>query len=1235
MISRMAPSLSPVAGRVHPLPTEALSVGNFRTIFRANQDPGGYICPTKSLCVPPARVVASSTSQTIVPAHPRQVIVQGFFKNPVVAFFASLKLSAALLASVAVASGYATFFENVHGRDGAYDAIYAARWFEVLLILMTANMTLLFVKRWPYEMKQSGYVLVHLSIIVILFGAGMTRYLGYEGIMPIREGQSTDFIYSDRLHVQLTQDESLASFPVRLWKTGENSIRHKVTLDGRKFELGVSEYWPHCEETWQEGPGGVPAIQYGVREGADFVDRTLREGATDHIAGVEARYLRRPFEGEMATARLGEVRLRVGSESCSFAVQWPDPTVHECNGWRFEIAGFQTDFKVGAASSATGSMRNPMVNLTITSPTGETGERRLFAFHPDFSMGHSGGGTDFEDLNLLYQVSSGFEMSAGGATGVQARASFDLVGMTMEAQEQVEIPAGTIFDLVPETLYRGVDNDFSLVPVNMWQSAVKAPGLSSDAKAPAAARLFVRDSEGNEADVVCFKHRGAQTVLLGDQTFGLAWASVVKKLPYRVHLDDFVLQTYPGSDNPATYESYVSLYDPEQGIDGRKAHIFMNSPMNHRGTKHFQSSYDPDRRGTVLSVNHDPGKWPTYFGYSLISLGFILILLKDLLWPRRRHEGHAAEPVSLVVALMALGLMALAVPAAAQTDDHAGHNHPPGEHGTTATSGYVALSEPAREAASRLIIQDYRGRMKPLDTMAREMVMKVYKRTKLKDGEQTRQPVDVYLSWSLNPSFWMDKPVIGVRYPGVKDVLGVSHDTRHVSLSSLVDERGQYRLTEVVREAHRTPDRERTKTQRKLISFDERANLLNMVFSGAGLRLYPVPGDDNNTWHSLDEMRSDLTAEQSAIFGNALGALTQGIRTGDNAQIMAGITRTADLQRQYGAAVIPSQLSINAELSYNRGHLFSWSMIPFLVAFMVLMTVYVVNLFRNAGRRLSFRNPFYSFGVLCYTVAFGMGLYAYVLRWVASGRAPLSNGHESLLFIALAVALAGLIFELGYRMAVPAGLGGLLTVVVLGVSMLSTFDPAIGPLVPVLVSYWLNIHVTIITSSYGFLGLSSLIGMLILILYVTKAPGRTNVKDAIKTLDGINYNVMVAGLGLLTIGTLLGGVWANESWGRYWGWDAKETWSLVTILVYSAVLHFRFIPRMKSAWFTASLATGAISSVVMTYFGVNYFLSGLHSYASGDAATVPDWVYVFVLVVLALVVTSGLVHANRKWEAEG
>ena len=766
--------------------------------------------------------------------------MQGFFKNPVVAFFTSLKLSAVLMTVFAVAIGYATFFESAWGRDGAYAVIYGARWFEILLALLTLNMALLFVKRMPYEMRQSGYVLVHLSIVVILVGAGITRYFGYEGIMPIREGESTDYVYSDKSHVQARLGDELASFPVRPYKMGMRPIFKTVTLGGIQYKLGITEYWPFYEETMTEGPGGPAAFAYTVRESGGLAEKTLVQGDRGNLAGVDARFLDGDFSGEMVASRLGEVRIHFDGNHCDFPVTWPADGAHQCHGWSFSVTEFQTDFKVGGASTTDGPMRNPMIRLAITAPDGRKGERILFALHPDFSMGHSGEDEAFADLDLIYQVSSGIEFAPGGTTGVRARASFALETMDMNTNEQGEVAAGTVFDLQAGVVYANGEGSFSFVPVEVWHSVVSAPGLSSDSNAPAAARLVIRDSQGNEAAAICVKHRNPVAVTLGGERFRLEFGAVRIPLPYTVHLDDFVLQTYPGSDNPATYESYVSLSDPELGIEDRKVHVYMNHPMNHRGSKHFQSSYDPDRKGTVLSVNHDPGKWPTYVGYMMISVGFVLILAKDLLWPRRkRTAGDTSSPASVALALAVLGSVLLAGGALAQDDEHAGHNHAPGEgHGAPA-AGYVSLSEPAREAASRLTVQDYRGRMKPLDTLAREMVMKVAKKTKY----EGRHPVDQYLSWSLNPQFWWDKPLISVKFDGIKDLLGVDKSTTHVSLSSLVDaQTGRYKLSEAVDAAHRTPDRDRTKLQRKLISFDERANVLNNAFRGGSLRLYPLPG---------------------------------------------------------------------------------------------------------------------------------------------------------------------------------------------------------------------------------------------------------------------------------------------------------------------------------------------------------------------------------------------------------
>ncbi len=201
------------------------------------------------------------------------------------------------------------------------------------------------------------------------------------------------------------------------------------------------------------------------------------------------------------------------------------------------------------------------------------------------------------------------------------------------------------------------------------------------------------------------------------------------------------------------------------------------------------------------------------------------------------------------------------------------------------------------------------------------------------------------------------------------------------------------------------------------------------------------------------------------------------------------------------------------------------------------------------------------------------------------------------------------------------------------VAHLSFMDPEITNLVPVLKSYWLTLHVSVITGSYGFLGLGAILGIISMIL--VSLSDDKNVERISVTLDEltvINYKTLTLGLYLLTIGTFLGAIWANESWGRYWGWDPKETWSLITIIVYSFVIHSRMIPGMKDIYTFNLLSLFAFSSVLMTYFGVNYYLSGLHSYAAGDSVPVPVFVYVAVIVLVTLAVFAYLKY--RKWERE-
>jgi cytochrome c-type biogenesis protein CcsB len=247
-------------------------------------------------------------------------------------------------------------------------------------------------------------------------------------------------------------------------------------------------------------------------------------------------------------------------------------------------------------------------------------------------------------------------------------------------------------------------------------------------------------------------------------------------------------------------------------------------------------------------------------------------------------------------------------------------------------------------------------------------------------------------------------------------------------------------------------------------------------------------------------------------------------------------------------------------------------------------------------------------------------------RWYISGHAPWSDGYESMIYIGWATVLAGFIFSKRSTMTMAST--GILAGLILFVAHLNWMDPKVTNLVPVLNSYWLSIHVSMITASYGFLALGALLGFISLLLFIFKTEANhKQISLSIKELNAINEMSLMIGLTLLTVGNFLGGVWANESWGRYWGWDPKETWALVTILVYAVVVHVRFIKSIYSEFNFAVISLLSFTSVLMTYFGVNYYLAGLHSYAKGDPVPIPDFVPVSYAVVFIIIV---LAFRNRK-----
>ena len=310
---------------------------------------------------------------------------------------------------------------------------------------------------------------------------------------------------------------------------------------------------------------------------------------------------------------------------------------------------------------------------------------------------------------------------------------------------------------------------------------------------------------------------------------------------------------------------------------------------------------------------------------------------------------------------------------------------------------------------------------------------------------------------------------------------------------------------------------------------------------------------------------------------------------------------------------MPSTNKAGLEIFYNRINIFKTLFPVYLVLGILLSAIFFIQIFKPALEFKLLGKILLGILIISFIAqTFGLGL-----RWYISGHAPWSNGYESMIYISWATVLAGFIFM--QRSSVTLGVTALLAGVTLLTAHMSWLNPELTNLVPVLKSYWLTLHVATITASYGFLALGCMVGFLNMCIMIFKnKENQFRVNLTLKELTLIIEMTLSVGLILLVIGNFLGGIWANESWGRYWGWDPKETWTLVTIIVYSFTLHLTLIPGLRSTFTFSFMSFISFGAILMTYFGVNYYLSGLHSYANGDPVAVPTFLY-YTLIVVGIV----------------
>ncbi len=691
----------------------------------------------------------------------------------------------------------------------------------------------------------------------------------------------------------------------------------------------------------------------------------------------------------------------------------------------------------------------------------------------------------------------------------------------------------------------------------------------------------------------------------------------IETLPFVLELTEFRLNRYPGSNSPSSYESDLLVYVDDEV---REVSVFMNNVLDLKGYRFFQASYDQDELGTVLSVNKDvAGRTITYIGYFLLLTGFVVMFLMPgsrfrKLSKQLKEIREKEKKILLTVVIMLIPLFGFSQNTSdneEQLIDNTTTLNYVGESSKLSVADVVKqyeIPEKHAEKFGTLPVQ-FRGRIMPMNTFSSEILRKVYKETTIYNMNSDQ----FFLSLLAMPQLWMDVSFIAL-----------SENNSYASYNQFFDERGNYKLLNQLQDIYLQTSDKRTTRDNDLIKLDERVNIIYQIFTYIIPGIFPHAEDPSHTWYNLGDDLSVFEVQDSTFitesFFNYLSEVRLSLQTGDWSKSDEIVNLISDYQLKNDVASLIKPEKIKAELYYNQLNIFNSSKLGYFILGGLLLIGAFMQII-NKRKLIHLASVIITIAIVLIFIyhTFGMGL-----RWYISGYAPWSNSYETMVYVAWATLLAGFIF--GRKNTLILALATLFGGVILFVSGLNWMDPQINTLVPVLNSPWLMFHVAVIVAAYGFFGISFLLGLANLSI-MSFGSGKPIIAVKIRELSVINSMSLLTGLTLMTIGTFLGAVWANESWGRYWGWDPKETWALITIVVYSIVTHLHLVKKWNNDWLLNFTSVLGFSSVLMTYLGVNYFLSGMHSYGQTDSSSS---VFLYITIGFVAILILGLLSRKRS-----
>ncbi len=657
------------------------------------------------------------------------------------------------------------------------------------------------------------------------------------------------------------------------------------------------------------------------------------------------------------------------------------------------------------------------------------------------------------------------------------------------------------------------------------------------------------------------------------------------QLPFGIVLSKFEIDYYPGTQAPYNYVSRIQITSNGKQTEGQ---VSMNKIFSSNGYRFYQSSYDRDMQGSTLLVKSDRYGLPvTYLGYVLLLIGMIgYFFSKGTNF--RKLLNHPSLKRSTVIALFALASI---------------------------TTTFAGTNTVSKESAKQLgeIQMLYRDRICPVQTFAKDFTMKLYGKSSYK----SLLPEQVLAGWIFYSSSWKDEPVIKVKNKAVQQILGIN--SQYASFSDFFVDEKSYKLEIYLQKIHLG---EKMEGAKDIVAADEKIQLLFMLRMETLLKMFPQKGEGGDLiWYSpADELPETVPENEQLLIRGSFSLLKEYALANDWDSFKLLLNKLNVFQQKSGGNFLLSSRKISAERLYNAFNVIK--PITFVNLFIGLFTL--VYFFRRENKKDNVRKKDKILPVVfpVFLIANGLAiLFLICLRAYISGRIPLGNGFETLQFLAVCIMSFALIFRKRIFVAIPFGF--LFSGLVLLVSMMGASNPQITQLQPVLISPLLSIHVSLIMIAYTLLGFITFISIVSFLIIIAHKSSKVDFQKSIELINRLlqlsvfSRILLYPAVFLLAGGIFVGAVWAEVSWGSYWSWDPKETWALITLLIYVFPLHEKILFRLQHPFFFHVYCLIAFLSVLMTYFGVNYVLGGMHSYGADTGLNI---MLVILLLLLFCVV---------------